>query len=134
MGTEEGKEIMDECKMPALMPASRLGSAVEHYEISRYGTLKTWANVLGYKDAVQLRCHPQGRRTDSALSQLAESEVNPTARKRRRSTGPRRMYPWKAPSIRTLSWKANSSLRLLSGRETRRRERSAASRQATCEP
>ena len=38
------------------MPALVLGclQAVEHYEISRCGTLKTWANELGYDDAVQL--------------------------------------------------------------------------------
>jgi ferritin-like metal-binding protein YciE len=28
--------------------------AVEHYEISRYGTLKTWAGKLGLQDAVKL--------------------------------------------------------------------------------
>ena len=53
---EEGKEIMDEYKgMPAL-DAGLLAAAqaVEHYEISRYGTLKTWANELGYADAVKL--------------------------------------------------------------------------------
>src|SRR6202011_4498421 len=53
---EEGKEIMDEYKgMPAL-DAGLLAAAqaVEHYEISRYGTLKCWASELGYKDAVKL--------------------------------------------------------------------------------
>jgi ferritin-like metal-binding protein YciE len=53
---EEGKEVMDEYKgMPAL-DAGLLAAAqaVEHYEISRYGTLKTWANELGYADAVKL--------------------------------------------------------------------------------
>src|ERR1700747_1176359 len=53
---EEGKEIMGEYKgMPAL-DAGLLAAAqaVEHYEISRYGTLKTWANELGYADAVKL--------------------------------------------------------------------------------
>ena len=53
---EEGKEVMSEYKgMPAL-DAGLLAAAqaVEHYEISRYGTLKTWAAELGYKDAVKL--------------------------------------------------------------------------------
>jgi ferritin-like metal-binding protein YciE len=77
---EEGKEIMDEYKgMPAL-DAGLLAAAqaVEHYEISRYGTLKTWANELGYKDAVRLldATLKEEKNTDSALSQLAESEVN----------------------------------------------------------
>jgi ferritin-like metal-binding protein YciE len=77
---EEGKEIMDEYKgMPAL-DAGLLAAAqaVEHYEISRYGTLKTWANELGYTDAVKLldATLKEEKATDSALSQLAESEVN----------------------------------------------------------
>jgi hypothetical protein len=77
---DEGKEIMDEYKgMPAL-DAGLLAAAqaVEHYEISRYGTLRTWANELGYKDAVKLldATLKEEKNTDSVLSQLAESEVN----------------------------------------------------------
>jgi ferritin-like metal-binding protein YciE len=77
---EEGKEIMDEYKgMPAL-DAGLLAAAqaVEHYEISRYGTLKTWASELGYQDAVKLldATLKEEKNTDSTLSQLAESEVN----------------------------------------------------------
>jgi ferritin-like metal-binding protein YciE len=77
---EEGKEIMDEYKgMPAL-DAGLLASAqaVEHYEISRYGTLRTWANQLGYEDAVKPieATLAEEKKTDSALSQLAETEVN----------------------------------------------------------
>jgi ferritin-like metal-binding protein YciE len=77
---EEGKEVMGEYKgMPAL-DAGLLAAAqaVEHYEISRYGTLKTWANELGYKDALKLldATLKEEKNTDSTLSQLAESEVN----------------------------------------------------------
>src|SRR6201989_1115521 len=77
---DEGKEIMDEYKgMPAL-DAGLLAAAqaVEHYEISRYGSLKTWATELGYKDAVNLldATLDEEKNTDSALSQLAKSEVN----------------------------------------------------------
>ena len=77
---DEGKEIMDEYKgMPAL-DAGLLAAAqaVEHYEISRYGSLKTWATELGYKDAVNLldATLNEEKSTDSALSQLAKSEVN----------------------------------------------------------
>jgi ferritin-like metal-binding protein YciE len=72
--------IIDEGKgMPAL-DAGLLAAAqaVEHYEISRYGTLITWANELGYKDAVGLldATLKEEKNTDSALTQLAESEVN----------------------------------------------------------
>jgi len=54
--TEEGSEIMKDFKgMPAL-DAGLLAAAqaVEHYEISRYGTLSTWAEELGYAEAVDL--------------------------------------------------------------------------------
>jgi ferritin-like metal-binding protein YciE len=77
---EEGKEIIDVYKgMPAL-DAGLLAAAqaVEHYEISRYGTLKTWAIELGYRDAVKLfdATLKEEKNTDIALSRLAESEVN----------------------------------------------------------
>ena len=77
---DEGKEIMEEYKgMPAL-DAGLLAAAqaVEHYEMSRYGTLKTWAGELGYKDAVKLldATLKEEKATDAALTQLAESEVN----------------------------------------------------------
>jgi ferritin-like metal-binding protein YciE len=77
---DEGKEIMDEYKgMPAL-DAGLLAAAqaVEHYEISRYGTLKCWAGELGYKDAVKLldATLNEEKKTDAALTHLAEGEVN----------------------------------------------------------
>ena len=52
--------------------------AVEHYEISRYGTLKCWAKELGYGEAVKLldATLKEEKNTDSTLSQLAESDVN----------------------------------------------------------
>ena len=53
---DEGKEIMDEYKGTPALDAGLLAAAqaVEHYEISRYGTLKCWASELGYTDAVEL--------------------------------------------------------------------------------
>ncbi len=77
---DEGKEIMEEyADMPAL-DAGLLAAAqaVEHYEISRYGTLRCWANELGYADAVKLldATLNEEKKTDAALSKLAESEVN----------------------------------------------------------
>jgi ferritin-like metal-binding protein YciE len=77
---EEGKEVMDEYKGKPALDAGLLAAAqaVEHYEISRYGTLKTWAAELGYKNAVKLldATLVEEKNTDSTLSQLAESEVN----------------------------------------------------------
>ena len=77
---DEGKEVMDEYKgMPAL-DAGLLAAAqaVEHYEISRYGTLRTWASELGLDQAVKLldATLAEEKNTDQALSRLAESEVN----------------------------------------------------------
>ncbi len=80
---EEGQEIMKEYKgMPApdagLLAAAQ---AVEHYEISRYGTLKTWAQELGLNEAVKLLDATLGeeKATDRALTELAEGTVNQRA-------------------------------------------------------
>src|SRR3954469_26013792 len=53
---DEGKEIMEEYEGAPALDAGLLAAAqaVEHYEISRYGTLKTWANQLGLTQAVKL--------------------------------------------------------------------------------
>jgi ferritin-like metal-binding protein YciE len=77
---EEGKEIMDEFKgMPAL-DAGLLAAAqaVEHYEITRYGTLIAWAEKLGLRDAAALFAETleEEKKTDEALSKLAEEAIN----------------------------------------------------------
>ena len=71
---DEGKEIMGALDAGLLAAAQ----AVEHYEISRYGTLKCWAKELGYNEAVKLldATLKEEKNTDSTLSQLAESDVN----------------------------------------------------------
>ena len=53
---DEGKEVMQEYKGTPALDAGLLAAAqaVEHYEISRYGTLKTWAEHLGLREAVSL--------------------------------------------------------------------------------
>jgi ferritin-like metal-binding protein YciE len=77
---DEGKEIMDEYKGCDALDAGMLAAAqaVEHYEISRYGTLKQWANQLGMKDAVRLldQTLQQEKKTDESLTSLAEAAVN----------------------------------------------------------
>ena len=52
--------------------------AVEHYEMSRYGTLRTWADELGMPDAAALleATLEEEKATDSALSSLAKSVIN----------------------------------------------------------
>lgn len=77
---EEGKEIMDEYKGSEALDAGLLAAAqaVEHYEISRYGTLKQWAIQLGMKDAAKLldQTLQQEKTTDVSLTKLAETAVN----------------------------------------------------------
>ena len=53
-------------------------SVAEHYEIARYGTLKTWAGELGLNEAVKLleMTLAEEKKTDEALPKLALNEVN----------------------------------------------------------
>ena len=80
---DEGKEIMDEYEDTPALDAGLLAAAqaVEHYEISRYGTLRTWADKLGHTDAVKLldATLAEEKKTDDALSKLAISAVNAEA-------------------------------------------------------
>ena len=80
---DEGKEIMDEYKGTSALDAGLLAAAqaVEHYEISRYGTLKSWAGKLGMRDAVRLldQTLAEEKKTDDALTKLADTEVNAEA-------------------------------------------------------
>ncbi|TPM28210.1 ferritin-like domain-containing protein [Mesorhizobium sp. B2-3-4] len=84
--TEEGAEIMEEYKGAPALDAGLLAvaQAVEHYEISRYGTMKTWASELGLAEAVSLLNLTLGEEkdTDAALSKLAETAVNAEAEAR----------------------------------------------------
>jgi ferritin-like metal-binding protein YciE len=77
---EEGQEVMKEFKGAPALDAGLLAAAqaVEHYEIARYGTLKTWAAELGLNQAVKLLDTTLGeeKKTDETLTKLAESEVN----------------------------------------------------------
>jgi ferritin-like metal-binding protein YciE len=77
---DEGKEIMDEYKGTEALDAGMIAAAqaVEHYEISRYGTLKQWAQQLGMKDAVRLldQTLQEEKKTDQSLTSLAEAAVN----------------------------------------------------------
>src|ERR1700686_4253479 len=77
---EEGREIMEEYKGCEALDAGMLASAqaVEHYEISRYGTLKQWAQQLGMKDAARLldQTLQEEKKTDESLTTLAEAAVN----------------------------------------------------------
>jgi len=77
---KEADEVAGEVDDKKVLDAAIIGSAqaVEHYEISRYGTLKCWAGELGYNEAVMLldATLAEEKKTDAALISLAESEVN----------------------------------------------------------
>jgi ferritin-like metal-binding protein YciE len=79
----EAKEHMDEIKSPEILDAGMIGSAqaVEHYEITRYGTLIAWARQLGRQDAVELleANLAEEKKADRLLSEIAETEVNQKA-------------------------------------------------------
>jgi ferritin-like metal-binding protein YciE len=77
---EEGKEVMEDFKGSDALDAGLVAGAqaVEHYEISRYGTLKTWATQLGMRDAAKLfdETLAEEKKTDALLTKLAESSAN----------------------------------------------------------
>ncbi len=81
----EGEEIMDEFKGTAALDAGLISAAqaVEHYEITRYGTLKRWATELGMKDAAKLldETLKEESQTDTDLTKLAEQDANARAKK-----------------------------------------------------
>lgn len=81
---EEGAEILDDYKGTAALDAGLIGAAqaVEHYEITRYGTLKRWAESLGMADAVTLldETLDEESQTDEDLSAIADSTANPNAK------------------------------------------------------
>jgi ferritin-like metal-binding protein YciE len=80
---EESQEVIEEFKESEALDAGLLAAAqaVEHYEISRYGTLKTWAGQLGMNDAVKLldQTLQEEKKTDELLTKLAEQQVNQKA-------------------------------------------------------
>jgi ferritin-like metal-binding protein YciE len=81
---EEGQEIIKEYKGSAALDAGMLAAAqaVEHYEISRYGTLRAWAEQLGLDDAAKLldATLKEEEATDEALTELADGAINAAAK------------------------------------------------------
>ena len=81
----EGEEIMEEFKGTPALDAGLISAAqaIEHYEIARYGTLKAWAQQLGYKDAVGLleATLKEESQTDEKLTKLAVTALNSAAKK-----------------------------------------------------
>jgi ferritin-like metal-binding protein YciE len=80
---DESLEVMTNFKGSPALDAGLLAAAqaVEHYEISRYGTLKAWAEHLGLQDAAKLldQTLKEEKKTDEVLTKLAESALNEQA-------------------------------------------------------
>jgi ferritin-like metal-binding protein YciE len=79
----EAKEHMEEIEDEKVLDAGMIGSAqaVEHYEITRYGTLIAWAKWLGHNDAAGLleEYLEQEKHADKLLTEIAESSANQKA-------------------------------------------------------
>jgi ferritin-like metal-binding protein YciE len=77
---EEGKEMMEEDMEPEVLDAALLSAAqkVEHYEIAGYGTVRTYAQLLGEDQAAKLlqQTLDEEGQTDKKLTQLAEKSIN----------------------------------------------------------
>jgi ferritin-like metal-binding protein YciE len=80
---DESQEIAGEVEDPQVLDAALLAAAqaVEHYEITRYGTLVAWAKQLGRQDcaAVLHQILEQEKATDAKLNRIAESKINQQA-------------------------------------------------------
>src|SRR3954463_465569 len=77
---KEGEEMIGDAEDDATRDAVLIAAAqkVEHYEIASYGTVRTWANVLGHSEVAQLleETLNEEKETDQNLTQIAESFVN----------------------------------------------------------
>ncbi|MDQ6765410.1 MAG: ferritin-like domain-containing protein [Verrucomicrobiota bacterium] len=80
---EEATEIMGEDAEDAVMDAGIIAAAqkVEHYEIASYGTVRTWARLVGEEEAAELlqETLDEEGEADKRLTELAESFINPEA-------------------------------------------------------
>ncbi|MBB1511488.1 DUF892 family protein [Tessaracoccus sp. MC1627] len=80
---KEGDEHLEEYQGSPAADAALIASAqaVEHYEITRYGTMRRWAKMLGLNDGYDLLTQSleEESRTDELLTKIAETEANATA-------------------------------------------------------
>lgn len=80
---EEGSEVLEEFEASDVRDAGMIVAAqkVEHYEIAAYGSLRTFAEVLGQDDAVALieQTLEEEKEADQKLSELAEASIDADA-------------------------------------------------------
>src|SRR5436190_2953724 len=77
---EEAKDLLSEKPEPNVLDAGLISAAqhVEHYEMAGYGTVRTWARLLGYENHVTLlqQTLDEEKATDQLLTDIAESQIN----------------------------------------------------------
>jgi ferritin-like metal-binding protein YciE len=80
---KDNKDFLDDEAEPEVLDAGMIAGAqrVEHYEIAAYGTVRTYANLLGRKDWAQMlqQTLDEEKQTDAKLNKLAE-RINPQAK------------------------------------------------------
>ena len=88
---EEGSELMKEELAPDVLDAALISAAqkVEHYEMAAYGAARTYAHMLGHKEAAALlqRTLDEEGETNKKLTALAESHINAEATNGQRKNG-----------------------------------------------
>ncbi len=81
---DEGEAIIDEKADPAVKDAALIVAAqkIEHYEVASYGSVRTWARMLGHERVADLfdRTLQEEKDADQKLTALAESAINVRAR------------------------------------------------------
>lgn len=77
---KEGEGVIEDTEPGAVRDAGIIasGQKVEHYEISSYGTLVAWANILGEEEAADLLqlTLDEEKEADSTLTNVAENDIN----------------------------------------------------------
>ncbi|MGQ0640308.1 MAG: YciE/YciF ferroxidase family protein [Gemmatimonadaceae bacterium] len=80
---DEGKDLLEEAEEPDVLDAGMIAAAqrAEHYEISAYGTLREYANVLGQSEIASLleQSLEEEKAADRKLSEIAEHGINAMA-------------------------------------------------------
>jgi len=77
---EEGSELMQELKGSSALDAGLIAAAqrVEHYEIASYGSVRAWAEQMGYSDAVRLleATLEEEKAADEKLTEIATESAS----------------------------------------------------------
>lgn len=77
---QEAKQMIQDTEESELRDAALIvaGNQVEHYEISAYGSLRTFARLLGYDDVADIlqKTLDEEKKADTKLTELGESQIN----------------------------------------------------------